>query len=156
MVMAAEIVTDPAAGYNLMNRLLRQGAGLDKMREIIAAQGGNAGIVDDVRLLPGACRQIAVKSGLGGCIQEIRADELGWAALLLGAGRLRKEDLVDPGAGIVLSKKLGDRVEPGETLAVLHVNRTEHLAEAEKRTGDAFVVGQAPPSLPPLIYEVIS
>ena len=136
---------------DLLADKLRQGAGLDKMREIVAAQGGLAAVVDDPELLPRAADQVVVKSVSGGYVQAIKADELGWASLLLGAGRLQKSDQVDPAVGITLRKKLGDRVAPGEALAVLHVNRKDNLPEAERRAAGAFSIGD-PPEIPPLIY----
>ena len=135
---------------------LRQGAGLNKMKEIIAAQGGLAAVVDHPDLLPRAADRVAVRSDHGGYVQSIKADELGWASLLLGAGRLQMSDRVDPAVGITLGKKLGDRVEPGDTLAVLHVNRDDNLPEAERRAAGAFTLGQTPLNIPPLIYEIIS
>jgi pyrimidine-nucleoside phosphorylase len=156
MLIAGEVVADAAAGYGLLADKLRQGAGLDKMKEIIAAQGGLAAVVDDPGLLPQAGNRVPVKAVVGGYVQAIKADELGWASLLLGAGRLQKSDRVDPAVGITLGKKLGDRVEPGDTLAVLHVNRKDNLPEAERRSAGAFAIGPTPPQTPPLIYEIIS
>ncbi len=155
MLIAGEVVADAAAGYRLLADKLRQGAGLDKMREIVAAQGGLAAVVDDPDLLPRAADQVVVKSVNGGYVQAIKADELGWASLMLGAGRLQKSDQVDPAVGITLRKKLGDRVAPGEALAVLHVNRKDNLPEAERRATGAFSIGPIPPEIPPLIYEIV-
>jgi pyrimidine-nucleoside phosphorylase len=156
MLIAGGVVTDAAAGYGLLADNLRQGAGLNKMKEIIAAQGGLAAVVDHPDLLPRAADRVAVRSDHGGYVQSIKADELGWASLLLGAGRLQMSDRVDPAVGITLGKKLGDRVEPGDTLAVLHVNRDDNLPEAERRAAGAFTLGQTPLNIPPLIYEIIS
>jgi pyrimidine-nucleoside phosphorylase len=156
MLIAGGIVDSEAAGCDLLVGKLRQGAGLAKLREIIDAQGGLAAVVDDPGLLPRAAEQLPVQTGSGGFVQAIRADELGWASLLLGAGRLQKEDRVDPAVGITLTKKLGDRVEPGDTLAFLHVNRKTNLEEAERRAAGAFLIGAAPPEIPPLVYEIIS
>ena len=142
MLIAGEVVADAAAGYNLLADKLRQGAGLDKMREIVAAQGGLPAAVDNPGLLPRAAEQVAVKSVVGGYVQTIRANELGWASLLLGAGRMQKSDQVDPAVGITLSKKMGDHVETGEALAVLHVNRKDNLPEAEKARCRGLSVGR--------------
>ncbi|MGD0154040.1 MAG: pyrimidine-nucleoside phosphorylase, partial [Thermacetogeniaceae bacterium] len=147
---------DTAAGYELLSLKLRQGTGLAKMREIISGQGGLAAVVDHPELLPRATRQVAVKSSSGGFVQAIRANELGWACILLGAGRLKKDDQVDPAVGIILTRKLGDRVESGDTLAILHVNREDNLMEAQERLAGSFLIGPAPPEIPPLIYEIIS
>lgn len=156
MLCAAGAAASPEAGYQRMKELLRQGAGLEKMRSIIEAQGGNPRVVDDLNLLPEAVEQIPVKAPASGFVREINAREIGWGSLLLGAGRLRQEDGVDPAVGIVLLKKIGDYVEEGEPLAVLHVNKRDFLPEVERRALAAFCIGSEQPPKQPLIYEVIS
>jgi pyrimidine-nucleoside phosphorylase/thymidine phosphorylase len=156
MLIAGGVVADAASGYDLLAGKLQQGAGLVKLREIIAAQGGLAPVVDHPDLLPLAATLVVVRSAGSGYIQAIKANQLGWASLLLGAGRMQKEDQVDPAVGITLNKKLGDRVAAGEALAVLHVNRKNNLQEAEQRTAAAFTIGETPPEIPPLIYEIIA
>jgi pyrimidine-nucleoside phosphorylase len=156
MLVEAGIVQSPAAGREKLQVLLQQGAGLAKFREIVVAQGGSPAFIDDPSLLPRASRQVEVKAAESGFVCAIEAREIGWAALLLGAGRLRKDDLIDPGVGIVLNKKLGDTVFKGETLAVLHVNSEENLSEAVKQVEGAFVISAERPELPPLIYGLIS
>lgn len=156
MLYAAGAAASPEAGYQRMKELLRQGAGLEKMRNIIEAQGGNPQVVDDLTLLPEAVEQIPVKAPASGFVREINAREIGWVSLLLGAGRLRQEDGVDPAVGIVLLKKVGDYVEEGEPLAVLHVSKKDFLPEVERRAVAAFCIGSEQPPKHPLIYEVIS
>ncbi|WP_232294358.1 hypothetical protein [Syntrophaceticus schinkii] len=111
--------------------------------------------IDDPSLLPAAAQKIEVTSPESGFIQEVDAREVGWVSLLLGAGRLSKEDTIDPTVGITMRKKAGDRVVAGEVLAVLHVNSLENLDEAKQRLSRAFTIGREQPSLPPLIYDVI-
>ncbi|MDH7576253.1 MAG: pyrimidine-nucleoside phosphorylase [Bacillota bacterium] len=156
MLYAAEAVSSPEAGREKLESLWRQGAGLVKMREIITAQGGEPEVVEDLSLLPRASREVEIKAPTGGYVSAINARELGWAALLLGAGRMKKEDQVDPAVGIALKKKVGDYVALGEALAVLHVNKEEHLPEARNRVAKAFLLGSDPPPFSPQIYEVIS
>lgn len=156
MLVGAGAVSSPESGRQMLEGLLAQGAGLKKLRRIISAQGGNPQVLDDFNLLPQADRLVAVRATGEGYIQEINAREIGWASLLLGAGRLQKEDRIDPAAGIIVKKKIGDPVVPGETIAVLHVNRSDFLREAEHRAAGAFRISPEPPSLPPLIYETIS
>jgi pyrimidine-nucleoside phosphorylase len=156
MLIAGGLVADAASGYDLLAEKLQQGAGLAKMREIVAAQGGMSSVVDNTDLLPQAAVLVVVRSASSGYVQAIKANELGWASLLLGAGRMQKEDQVDPAVGITLGKKLGDRVAPGDALAVMHVNRKKNLREAEKRAAGAFTIGETLPEIPPLIYEIVS
>lgn len=156
MLYAAGVVGSPEAGYRMLEELLRRGAGLEKMRSIIEAQGGDPRVIDDPSVLPEAAEKIPVKAPVAGYVRRINAREIGWVALLLGAGRLRKEDRVDPAAGLVLAKKVGDYVEEGEVLAELYVNRRSFLKEAEDRALAAFDIGAQRPYPPPLVYEVIS
>ena len=144
MLIAAGVAPSAERGHSMLAEKLLQGEGLRKMREIVAAQGGLASVVDNPDLLPLSAALVVVKSPSRGYVQAIKADELGWASLLLGAGRLQKEDRVDPAVGITLSKKLGDRVAPGEALAVLYVNRKNNLQEAERRAAGAFTIGETP------------
>ncbi|HHW39974.1 MAG TPA: thymidine phosphorylase [Syntrophomonadaceae bacterium] len=156
MLYTAGVVPSPEVGYEKLRELLRRGAGLEKIRRIIEAQGGNPLVVDDLSLLPEAAGRVDIKAPASGYVREIKAREIGWVSLLLGAGRLRKEDRVDPAVGIILLKKVGDYVQEGEPLAVLHVNKKDFLPEAERRAMEAFTIGSEAPTPNPLIYEVVS
>lgn len=156
MLYTAGVVSSPPDGYETLRKLLRRGAGLEKMRQIIEAQGGNPLVVDDLSLLPEAANRVDIKAPASGYVREIKAREIGWVSLLLGAGRLRKEDRVDPAVGIILLKKVGDYVQEGEPLAVLHVNKKDFLPEAERRAMEAYTIGSEAPTPNPLIYEVVS
>ena len=156
MLSAAGITPSAQAGQERLQDVLEQGAGVAKLREIITAQGGVPDFIDDPSSLPQAAVQVEVRAPEQGLIQEINAREVGWVSLLLGAGRLRKEDKIDPAVGITLKKKVGDFATAGEPLAVLHVNNTGNLNEAKERLVRAFTIGSERPSLPPLIYDVIA
>lgn len=155
MLAAAGVAETPQMGRERLQVLLEQGAGLDKLREIIIAQGGSPDFIDNPSLLPAAAQNVEILAQDCGFIQELNAREVGWVSLLLGAGRLRKEDIIDPAVGVTVMKKRGDAVAAGEVLAVLHVNSTENLDEAKQRMSQAFTIGREQPSLPPLIYDVI-
>lgn len=156
MLAAAGVVPTPAEGRKRLKLLLQDGAGLAKLRELVEAQGGSPAVIDDPSLLPRARRQVEVRASSSGFVREIDARGIGMAALLLGAGRLRKEDAIDPAVGIVMEKKVGDFVNSGEPLAVLHVNDEGNLPEVQKRVARSFLIGPEQPPLPPLIYDVIS
>lgn len=155
MLAAAGAVENLQLGRERIQVLLEEGAGLDKLREIIIAQGGFPDFIDQPSLLPTAAKKYEVQAQESGFIQEINAREVGWVSLLLGAGRLRKEDSIDPAVGITSKKKVGDAVTKGETLAVLHINSDENLEEAKKRISEAFTIGPEHQPLPPLIYDII-
>ena len=91
-------------------------------------------------------------AGEAGFLTAVETEEIGRTAMMLGAGRLRKEDGIDPAAGLVLSKKIGDRIEKGEPIAELMSAREAVLPEAAVRLKKALTVGEAPVSAPPLIY----
>jgi pyrimidine-nucleoside phosphorylase len=155
MLAAAGAVENLQLGRERIQVLLEEGAGLDKLREIIIAQGGFPDFIDQPSLLPTAAKKYEVQAQESGFIQEINAREVGWVSLLLGAGRLRKEDSIDPAVGITLKKKVGDAIIKGETLAVLHINSDENLEEAKMRISEAFTIGPEHQPLPPLIYDII-
>jgi pyrimidine-nucleoside phosphorylase len=155
MLAAADAAESPEEGRKHLEELLKQGAGFEKLRESVKAQGGSLDVIDNPELLPKAREQVVVKADKQGFIQGINAREIGWASLLLGAGRLNKEDIIDPAVGITLQKKMGDAVAVGTPLAVLHVNRTDNLDEVKERVKNAFVIGPDSPTLPPMIYDVI-
>ncbi|MFY9273038.1 MAG: thymidine phosphorylase [Thermacetogeniaceae bacterium] len=155
MLAAAGTAASPEEGRILLEKLLEQGAGFAKLREIIIAQGGTPEVLDNPDLLPRAAEQIELLADKEGFVHWINAREIGWASLLLGAGRLRKDDKIDPAVGIVLRKKMGDAVAAGEPLAELHVNSTDKLDEVKERVKKSFVIGQDSPQLPSLIHDII-
>jgi len=152
MLLTAEAAASIFAARAKVEETLRSGAGLDRFSRIIEAQGGLAGVIDHPELLPQAASQLEIKAPAAGYVQSINAREIGWSSLILGAGRLRKEDNVDPAVGIYLHKKVGDAVAAGGTLATLHLNRTDNRDEALRRVAAAYIIGPEPPAVPPLIY----
>ncbi len=133
---------------------LESGKALEKFRQIIAAQRGDPDIASNTSLLPQAkyCRE--VMSEESGIVSEINCSRVGQAASILGAGRARKEDSIDHAAGIIVRKKIGDRVEKSEQLAILHTNNKSSISEAEKMLKSAYILSNAA-AVPPLIYEKI-
>jgi pyrimidine-nucleoside phosphorylase/thymidine phosphorylase len=136
---------------------IADGRGFLKLCEIVEAQGGDADAVADPLLLPAAASTVAVAATAGGVVQAIDAEAVGLAAMALGAGRSRVEDPVDPGAGLLLHKKVGDPVDAGETLATLHVGRVplEPVAAVADRVRAAYVLGGAARTPGPLILQRI-
>ena len=131
------------------------GAALSKMKEWIAAQGGDERCVDDDTNLPSATVIYPVLSQTDGNITETDAQLIGASAMILGAGRESKEDVIDPSAGIVLSKKPGDKVKKGDVLCHLHTSDVSKLKEAEKVFLSAVKFGGTKPEKQPLIYKII-
>ena len=130
---------------------ISSGRALEKFKEIISAQGGD---VDYMLNMPEAEFRYEIKSETGGYVGDIFADLCGAAAMKLGAGRVRKEDKIDPLAGVVLGKKHGDRVSAGDTLATLYTSERERLNEAAELMKKAFVIDAAPPQKRNLIIKI--
>lgn len=145
------------AAMELLRGQIASGAALSKFKAFIAAQGGDEAIADDTSRLPQAPVQLEVTAESEGYVQAIEAEQLGLAAMLLGAGRATKEAEIDYAVGLVLCKKVGDRVQAGETLAVMHVrDRSESVDEVSGRVRRAFTVGGAKPENRGLLLSVVT
>ena len=155
MLVAAGIAKDVEDGKARMRDALESGAGLAKLKAMIAAQGGDARVLDDVSLLPQAAVQYELKAPQAGYIHHMDAQKIGESSAILGAGRKTKDDAIDFAAGIVLKEKTGAKVEQGQTLAVLHTNRPETLADAERVFLEAIRWGTDAPEAQPLIYGIV-
>jgi len=155
MLELAGRVGDLEEGRELLRKKLENGDALKKFTELIAAQEGNPEIVDDFNLLPKTDKKVELKAEQDGYISEIEALEVGISAMLLGAGRETKDSEIDLAVGIVLEKKVGDKVKKGETLAVLHVDDEKNLEEAKSKLAAAFSYSKEKPEQKELIYEII-
>ena len=155
MLVLAGLAVSPADGYAVLQRTLDSGAALEKMRQWVAAQGGDPRIVDDPGLLPSANVKQALVATADGYVQAIDALEVGLSGMEIGVGRLREDDQVDPAAGIVLHKKIGDQVTRGEPVLTVHARTEDLAAKALSRLQKAVVIGPTVPPVPPLIYDVV-
>ncbi|KXS41941.1 MAG: pyrimidine-nucleoside phosphorylase, partial [Candidatus Frackibacter sp. T328-2] len=122
MLRLSGVVKSVEAGREELEKVLTSGAGLKKLKEMITAQGGNPEVVDNYNLLPTAKQKIELKAEADGYIEEIAAEDVGIAAMLLGAGRKSKEDNIDMAVGVELAVKVGEEVSKGDKLALLHIN----------------------------------
>lgn len=109
-------------GREKLIEVMNNGAALEKFRQMIEAQGGNGAVVDDPTLMPQAKYKIELPAQTSGYISNMTADELGIASMLLGGGRQSKEDKIDYAVGLELHKKVGDKVEAGESILTIHSN----------------------------------
>ena len=141
-----------SGGRQKMEAALESGAGLKKFAQMITALGGDGRVAEDVSLLPQAEALIPVCAAEKGYIGAILASEIGRASLALGAGRLRKEDSVDPAVGIVMTRRIGEWVDKGEPLAYLHVTRRSNVEAAQALASRAITLSREPVETPPLIY----
>ncbi len=154
MVMAKPDLTLEAA-KDQMFKALNEGAGLQKFRELVAAQGGNADAIDNFELLPNATADHAITSPRTGYISKISADGIGLAVALLGGRRDNPEAALDAAVGIVLEHKTGDHIQAGEPLCTIYHNQDSNLEEAIETIEEAFRISATPPETRPLVYEVI-
>jgi len=143
-------------GRTRFDELIRTGAAAKKFQEIIARQGGDPRVVDDPGRLPQARQRKDFLAPGGGYLAQMDAERLGRAAMALGAGRARVEDTIDPAVGLVLHKKVGQRVAPQEPLATLYFNDDRTLAEAQARLEGAFTLASAPPPPVSLVLDTLA
>jgi pyrimidine-nucleoside phosphorylase len=139
----------------LLEEKLRSGEALNKLKELVTAQGGDAKAVDDLSLLPYAAYQEELKAETEGWLQETYALGIGAAALTLGAGRASKGDKIDLAVGLEIPVRPGERIAKGQTLAILHANDRQRMEEARDQLGTCFVVGQERVMPLPLICGVV-
>ncbi len=143
------------ACYAMAKGAIDDGLALNKLCEMISAQGGNAGVVDDFSLFKQPKHTVEISSEQEGYIEHTDAEKIGLASVILGAGREKKGDPIDSSAGIVLKKKTGDRVEKGDTLAIFYTDDESKIEEAKREFFEAFTFGNKKPSAQKLIYRII-
>lgn len=144
-----------AAAREMLEEVIENGEALALFGDLIEAQGGNRAVIEDLSLLPQAQYQIPVVSEKAGYITKMEADDIGIAAMLLGAGRATKEDEIDLAVGIMLEKKVGDYVEAGDTLATLYAN-TKKVDQSAALLLQHILIKDEKVASPPLIGEIIT
>ncbi|MBC1780342.1 pyrimidine-nucleoside phosphorylase [Listeria booriae] len=154
MVVLAKKAKDLDEARNMLKEVMANGKALAKFKDFLNNQGGDGSIVDDPSKLPQAEFKIDVPAKESGVVSEIVADEIGIAAMLLGAGRATKEDEIDLAVGIMLRKKVGDKVEAGEPLVTIYANKEDVKAVEEKIYANIKVSDHA--DAPKLIHTIIT
>jgi pyrimidine-nucleoside phosphorylase len=142
-------------GREIAAELIANGRARDKFREIIRLQGGDASVVDDPARLPKAKHTAKAVSMKSGYVTAIRCEQVGIASMLLGGGREKREDSIDPAVGIVLEKKVGDEVKAGSTLCTIHFNSEARKGEALSMLGMSFEIGTTKSAARPLVRRII-
>lgn len=139
----------------MCEKALESGAAFRKFRDMVAAHGGNTEWIDDVSLFPSAKYSRIVRAERDGYISRIDTEMYGTAGVLLGAGRRKKEDAVDPAAGIRILKKTGDEVCAGDGIAVLFASDESLFDEAEKTLSASLEYSDVQPEKRGLILDVV-
>jgi pyrimidine-nucleoside phosphorylase len=138
-----------------VRKALTSGRGVEKLRQIIEQQGGDPRVIDEPERLPQAPHCHNVRAPRAGFVTDVDAEKIGRAAVLLGAGRDRVEDAVDPGAGVLLLATVGEEVKQGMLLAELYYSNAARLSAAVALAEAAFTLGDAPPEPAPLVLETV-
>ncbi len=143
-------------GKKLAAELIASGKALEKFREVVRLQGGDSRVADDPGLLPRARHALEVTSPSDGFLVGTQCEQLGVACVVLGGGREKKEDSIDPAVGLVFHKKVGEPVKRGEPLCTILYNADARLGEARRLVEHSYRIEPAPPKgLRPLIHRVI-
>lgn len=143
-------------GRATSQELIESGAALEKFRDMVKLQGGDARSIDDPSRLPRARNTSEVTSSMAGFVSEIDCLAVGVASAVVGGGRTKKEDSIDPSVGIVLHRKLGDSVAIGDPICTIHYNSETQAAQAAALLEKSFVVGATAPAKKSLVHRVIS
>ena len=154
MVVLAERASTLEEARQLLNEAIENGSALDKFKTFLENQGGDASVVNLPELLPTAEYQIDYKAKSSGVVSELIANEIGVASMMLGAGRQTKDDDIDLSVGIVLNKKVGDKVNVGESLLTIHSNR-ENVDDVIKKLDESIEI-KAQAKTPTLIHKIIT
>lgn len=153
VILAGKAKTSEEAKEMLLDAI-HSGKALAKFKEFLANQGGDASIVDDLTKLPQAKYKIELPAKQSGYISKMVADEIGVASMILGAGRATKEDVIDLAVGLVLHKKVGDKVEEGESILTIYSNR-ENVEDVKQKLYDNIFIADTA-TAPTLIHTVIT
>lgn len=153
VILAGKAKTSEEAKEMLLDAI-HSGKALAKFKEFLANQGGDASIIDDLTKLPQAKYKIELPAKQSGYISRMVADEIGVASMILGAGRATKEDVIDLAVGLVLHKKVGDKVEEGESILTIYSNR-ENVEDVKQKLYDNIFIADTA-TAPTLIHTVIT
>ncbi|MBQ7061497.1 MAG: thymidine phosphorylase [Clostridia bacterium] len=155
MLRLSGIVENAADAEPMLKRAIENGEGFRRLRGMLEDMGGDPTYADDPEKLVAVKKLVEVRADRSGFVGAMDAKLVGTAALMLGAGREKVTDRIDPAVGILMKKRYGDRVEAGEAFAVIYANSEEKLVEAEKKLREAVTITEAAPEELPLIYDVI-
>jgi pyrimidine-nucleoside phosphorylase len=155
MLMLSKKAATIQEGIATCRKAVESGRAFDKFLDMVKRQGGDRSYIERPETYPKSRYLREIRSTCSGDLDSIDALEVGFVAIMLGAGRMKVDDAIDPKAGIMLKKKVGDAVEAGETLAVLYTDREDIVENVAHRLERAFVVATEPSPALPLIKALI-
>ena len=156
MLTLSGLAANEAEAREKLKATIADGSALKKLAEMVEAQYGDSRAVYDTSLLPEAAFKREVLSAEGGYVAHIEAEDVGLVSMHLGGGRVTKDSAIDLSVGVVLHKKVGDRVEPGESLATIHASDEKKAAEAAELLKNCYTLSQSPVEKAPFIKAVVS
>ncbi|EKA2858966.1 pyrimidine-nucleoside phosphorylase [Staphylococcus pseudintermedius] len=154
MVVLAQKAKDLDEARGMLQEVIDNGKALEKFKTFLSNQGGDASVVDEPSKLPTAQYQFELPAKRSGIVSEMIANEIGIASMMLGAGRQTKEDVIDLAVGLVLNKKVGDRVEEGESLLTIYAN-SEDVEQVKQKLYDNITISDHAEQ-PQLIHTIIT
>ena len=140
---------------NLVSDAIKSGKALEKFKEWISHQGGNVDWIENPDLFPKAEFKEEIKAENDCYISSMDAEEIGISSVILGAGREKKDDIIDMTAGIILNKKTGDKIKKGDIIATLYTNNKNSLKSSKEKFIKAVEFSDEKPICIPLIYEIV-
>ncbi len=155
MLLLSEAAEDEKDARRRLEAAIDDGTALAKLAAMIEAQGGDPRVTEDTGRLPAASKTVVLEAKRSGRIEAMDTEEIGYAAMLLGAGRATKDDTIDLAVGIWMSRRIGDEIKAGDKLAVFHVNNETNLDEAMRRFEGALKITGEPAEKPTLIYRSV-
>lgn len=155
MLVCGKTARNFEEGKSLLLENINNGKGLEKLKEFVKAQGGDASLIDDTDKFPKAKYVVEVKAAQSGVISKINAEAFGLIAMELGAGRETKESIIDLSVGIVLNKKRGEVVKEGDILAYIHSNDESNIEKAKNDIIKNMIISNSLDKEIPLIYDIV-
>lgn len=155
VLKAADMAPDMDTARSMLLGTIQNGSALKKLKEFVSAQGGDPHSVDDESLLPAAPIRRELLAPTGGYVQAVDALDIGMVCLKLGGGRATKESEVDLSVGVVMGKRVGDPVAPGDVLATIYAADEAHAKAAEAELLSCFTLGKDAPAPVAFIKEII-
>lgn len=155
MVVLGEKAVTLEEAREKLKKSLANGEAVEQFKRFLKAQGGDEAAVDDPAVLPQAPHQLELPAKTSGSVLNIVADDVGTAAMMLGAGRATKDSKIDLSVGIVLNKKVGDTVEEGESLLTIHTS-SEQIEDVKNKLYESIEITGEPTKAPKLIYDMVT
>ena len=157
MLLLSKLASSDTEARAKLKLAIDSGKGLEKLRAMIHALGGDETLLSlaGMEKLCAVKRHVPVAAKADGYVVGMQAELIGRAAQVLGAGRATKEDSIDPAVGLVMHKRVGDKIEQGEAICTLYVNDETNLADAISTMLEAVEIGSKPDQVAPMVYAVI-